>query len=247
MREESKQAIKEANVAVRLAPNAPLPFATRSNAHFYYGDLEAALSDINMAMKLAPEQFSLLNTRAYIHDALGDTAAALKDLNTYLEKDSAAFDALLTHAWFSRNRSLLDSAENDLHRALDMRPDDVLIQEALAEVYLRKKYYIKVVEVIEPMLESNVASAQAYSMLGLAHSKLGNPAAGLKEVNRAVKIDRYDPRFYFHRAQIYLELGKKGKACDDLFKAEAMGFSELYDDDTEELQKEACESKKGTP
>ena len=56
-------------------------------------------------------------------------------------------------------------------------------------------------------------------------------AGSFDDFFRAIKLDEYDPRAYFHRALLYFQLDKKDKGCADLDQADLLGFGDLYNAD----------------
>lgn len=237
---EPKLALKEANLAVKLAPEDPVPYATRSTVFFFSGNSQAALTDINQAISLAPEQVSLLNGRAYIRFALGDTVGAFEDLSTYLAADTGAYDAHVTRAYFYETTGQLPAAEQSLLQARKMRPSDVLVASNLGFLYLRMERYADAIQILAPAVEEAPELAFAHSSLGFARFRLGDAKAGLKDLNRAIRLDNGDPRAYYHRALIYQELNKKDNACEDLMMARALGFDAMYQEDIDKLSKAVC-------
>jgi tetratricopeptide (TPR) repeat protein len=225
------RALKDANYAVRLAPADPMPYITRANAHMINGALTAALADADKAIELAPEVPSLLNTRAFVHMEMDDLKAAHADLDLYLAKDSLAYDAYLTRALLHERAGLLDSALVAVLQARALLPDDPGIETQLGFLLLRLGKDSAAIEVLEPVLEQHPSEAFALSALGLAHAHTGATTLGLKELDRAIKLDDADPRAYFHRALVYFQLDKKEKGCADLDAAELRGFNELYNAD----------------
>lgn len=225
------RALKDANFAVRLAPADPMPYITRANAHLVNGAPTAALADADKAIELAPDVPSLLSTRAFVHMELDDLKAAHTDLDLYLRRDSLAYDAHLTRALLHERAGLLDSALVAVLRARALLPDDPGIETQLGFLLLRLGRDSAAVEVLAPVVAQRPTAAFALSALGLAHARTGAAAQGLKELDRAIKLDEYDPRAYFHRALVYFQLDKKEKGCADLDQADLLGFGDLYNAD----------------
>jgi tetratricopeptide (TPR) repeat protein len=222
------RSLKEANYAVRLAPADPMPYVTRANAHLISGAFAAALADADKAISLAPEVPALLSTRAIVHMEMDNLKAAHTDVDLYLRLDSLAFDAYLTRALLHERAGLLDSALIDVRQARQLRADDAGIETQLGFLLLRLGQDSAAIAVLDPLVARQPAQAFALSALGLAHARTGKAAQGLKELDRAIKLDENDPRAFFHRALVYFLLDKKDKGCTDLDEAELLGFSEMY-------------------
>jgi tetratricopeptide (TPR) repeat protein len=222
------RALKDANYAVRLAPTDPLPYVTRANAHMVNGALTAALADADKAIELAPEVPSLLSTRAFVHLEMDDLKAAHADVDRYLRLDSLAYDAHLMRALLHERAGLLDSALVATLRARALLADDPGIETQLGFLLLRMGRDSAAIDVLAPLVAARPTEAFALSALGLAHAHVGATALGLKELDRAIKLDDNDPRAYFHRGLVYFLLDKKDKGCQDLDAAELRGFTDLY-------------------
>jgi len=236
-----KASLKEANHAVKLAPGDPLPYITRSQANLVAGNLIAALADADQAILLAPEAHGLRNTRAYILLQLDRLEDAHAELDLLLSKDSSAAEAHLTRALLFERVGDLSMAVIAAEHGLNLRPQDIAIREQLGFLLLQKGQDSLAALHLDTVLQADDQRAFSLHCIGLAHANLGKVQQGLKELDRAIKLDPYDPRAYFHRAKAQIVAGKTEKGCLDLNEAEKMGFADYYNpEELETLRKESC-------
>ena len=224
----TKSAVKESNLAIKMAPQDALGYVSRSQVFMAMGELMAARADIDQAITLEPLQFSLLNSRAMVLDALGDRKAAIKDLERYISKDSLAWDAYLTRAWFSMQDSLWDEAETDLAMAKTIRSEELTIEDQLGYLLVLKNDFPRAITVLTAVIEKMPNNAIARANLGYAKLKIGNAEDGLKDIQRAIKMDDLEPRSYLYRAECWHVLKKPVKACEDIELAKELGFVDFY-------------------
>lgn len=83
----------------------------------------------------------------------------------------------------------------------------------------------------EPLVFSN----RSYSKL-----KTGDLKGAMEDIEKSIKLYPGNSYAYRNRALIYIEQGKIAKACKDLQVAIDKGFTTMYGDEVENLQKEHC-------
>jgi tetratricopeptide (TPR) repeat protein len=102
------------------------------------------------------------------------------------------------------------------------------------EDYTKSIYYYKKALKIEP---NNFI---ALNNLGYSKFLNGNVEEGLVDINASIKINASNSFAYRNRALIYIKKEEKEKACTDLYVAKALGFTDQYGKEVENLIDEHC-------
>ena len=102
------------------------------------------------------------------------------------------------------------------------------------EDYTKSIYYYKKALKLEP---NNFI---ALNNLGYSRFLNGNVEEGLLDINASIKINAGNSFAYRNRALIYIKKEEKEKACTDLFVAKALGFTDQYGKEVENLIDEHC-------
>lgn len=68
--------------------------------------------------------------------------------------------------------------------------------------------------------------SDAYCNRANAYFELGDKRSALKDMDNAIKLNPYDPDFFFNRAIIHQSMGDKKKADENLRKASELGHKE---------------------
>ncbi|MEL6254371.1 MAG: hypothetical protein AAFR87_20350 [Bacteroidota bacterium] len=77
--------------------------------------------------------------------------------------------------------------------------------------------------------------ALAFSNRSFSRLKVGDLKGAMKDVEKSLKLYSGNSYAYRNRTHIYLEMGKRDKACEDLFEAEKQGFSKIYGPEVQKL------------
>ena len=78
---------------------------------------------------------------------------------------------------------------------------------------------------------------------GYAEYKLNKLSLALQDINRSLELYPENSFAYKNRALVYLAMKDREKACADLEKAEAAGFTQMYGDEVKKLRLEYCLTK----
>lgn len=79
-----------------------------------------------------------------------------------------------------------------------------------------------------------------YSNRAFNKYKLGDHKGALSDINQSLKFYATNSYAYRVRALIYLALKENAKACTDIAEALRLGFTKMYGDEAEQLQKQHC-------
>ena len=107
---------------------------------------------------------------------------------------------------------------------LKQEPDDFIIQANRAKLLINLKREKEAHAILETLIreypnETIILNSWAFSLL-----KQGFIDKALQNVNKALKLRPGYAAAYVTRAQIFLALGEKDKACKDYTLAQKLGF-----------------------
>jgi tetratricopeptide (TPR) repeat protein len=106
---------------------------------------------------------------------------------------------------------------------MDLNPEHLVAQ---ARERFQLQDYYGAIHLLEEVVESGRAFADAYQLLGVSYSLVGQPETGLKHLDHAVKLNPNYVEALIHRAIVLNELGREDEAHDALRHAGAVS-SEL--------------------
>jgi tetratricopeptide (TPR) repeat protein len=100
LRGEQNRAIADLTQAIRVVPNAPMPYYNRGYAYFARGDYDKAIADYSEAIKLNPRLAVAYNNRCLTRAVVGkDLPDALRDCDEALRLQPGNVDALDTRGF----------------------------------------------------------------------------------------------------------------------------------------------------
>lgn len=215
--EKYAEAIKEFDRAIRVNPQFLLAYYQRGLAHFDLGNFKGAIADFNEALHLDPFYAKAYCSRGLAHLALGNPQAALKDANRTVELDSTYAQAYSLRGVLFRRLNNPAIAIGNLKKA--------------AELYLEKqdkancKRCLQQIEEIKKSRPPDTPKPTPPEFWEELENKVarGDLREALDDCDWLLRINRKDPKTYYHRGRIYLEWGNSAAALKD-FKEAAKYF-----------------------
>ncbi len=93
---------------------------------------------------------------------------------------------------------------------------------------------------IEKSSENEIQRAISLNNRGYAYYKLFNYEKALKDIDDSIHLFGNNSYAYRNRALVYLRLKRNRDACDDLYSAISLGFTQEYGSEVERLLAKHC-------
>ncbi len=174
---------------------------------------------------------------------LKNYVSAIKDFDQAIELKSDYTDAYYVRALCYSNLKKYNKALNDFEKVIELDP-------AYKDAYFNRGFYVfeKIGNYQEAIndynmyldLNKNGDNAFAYSNRGYAKYKLNNFDGAMQDIQESIRLNPDNSFVYKNRALIYISLDSLDQACQDLEYANALGFSEDYGTEVNDLIRKFC-------
>lgn len=213
-------------------------------------EVEELLNAANKALEKSPDDLDLLFLKARIYQVKGDEKGALEETGKILKIDSTNYDALAMEAHIYRLQKNYGLALMKCNMAINSKPEDPMALEERGFLYLEKETYQMALEDFQKVValnslanEPTEVQAYGYNNRGFAYYKNDCLEEALRDINYAIELLPENAYAYKNRALVYIELGEKDKACQDLTRAENIGdntFKNSYGEEVKNLIRLHC-------
>ena len=210
--------------AVSLDPNAAGAHTRLSLALAALGELEGAIAHLQTAKGLAPEDPLTRRALAGIHMSRKEWALADAELDAISKLQPASVGPHLARAEYHSLRGEYDDAEREYEQAVGIErggpggegePEAAL---AAARFYIdtRGKICERGLPHAQTALQRQPDSPVALDLVGWGLVICGDPAGGLNALEQAVHSAPLSPRYRYHLARAYADLGRPREALHQL-------------------------------
>ncbi len=210
------------NAALKLNPSDAQALAARAELRRTQRDYDAALTDATAALELDPHSAFARVTRAAVHAEREDWAAAIKDLNAALADEPGYRDALRLRARVYRMTHEWDLAIRDAKRLIAATRTPKGRAKAYIDLGLAhaaKGQYRTAVRVLNRAVELAPGLAETYFARANAHRMNGEPAKGLPDCDKGIKLMPDSAYGRLLRGVCYFQMEDMAKASADLAAA----------------------------
>jgi adenylate cyclase len=183
----------------------------------YDFDWTAAEREFHRALELNPGYAYAHNQYGALLDAQGRFDEALAEHKRASELDPLSVQITNEVAWPLMSQGKYEAAKEQIRRSLELDPDDLLAHWALGYIDIQAGKFNGAIPELEKVQAINSSFPPCY--LGYAYAAAGERAkaeAALVEVNQLSSRQYLSPMC---SARIYVGLGEKGRALDELEKA----------------------------
>lgn len=169
--------------------------------------------------------------------------SAIDDFDQAIELENDYVDAYYVRALCYGNLKKYDKAINDFNKVIALNPE-------YKDAYINRGYYVLektgdfqgAIDDYNSFLDLNKEgdNAFAYNNRGYAKYKLNDYEGAMKDIQESIRLNPDNSFVYKNRALIYLSLDSINFACQDLEKANTLGFSEDYGQEANDLITKFC-------
>jgi tetratricopeptide (TPR) repeat protein len=223
--------------------NNPIGYSNRGNLLTRLMEFDAALLDFNRALAVAPPDTSrivIYLNRGVVKTRKRNFEGAYADYIEAYQLDSNRIEILNNLATVADEVGKGEETLRYLHRVLQIDSSFIggwvnigFKYQAMGEYALSNKYFDKALQI-------NPDEALSYNNRSYNKYKLGDLSGALKDVNRSLELYPGNAYAYRNRALIYLAQKKTRLACNDLQKAAAQHFTEMYGNEVDQLMAKHC-------
>ncbi len=187
--------------------------------HWYEWDWEGAEKSFRRAIELNPNSVNARQFYSRLLTTLGRYDEALNELYKAQELDPRSADLGVPLSGILEKRGEFDEALRVLQSTLDMDQDSRFARRGIANAYLLKGEYTKVIELGNDESPNPRETDFAWtSMLATAYHKSGQFAKAKEMRNRLKKLAERDPKSLYFLAYHDSEIGRLDEAIAALWK-----------------------------
>lgn len=226
MSQDSANAYKYAQEAIRLAPDNTYGYLQRGISFFYAGDFKNAVTDFNTVLDTDKQNLEAFFHRANTWYQLQQYEKAIDDYTRALEFDLNKNNPLIYYDRGLAKNALSEyvSAIKDFDKAISLSPEDNYYQaycdRGVSNFMLG--YYDKAREDYNKSLQINEGYYLGHYNSGLLYHKQQLFEDALKDYDRAIEIEKNFAPAYNNEGQIYLNSRDYDKATLNFNKAIAL-------------------------
>jgi len=137
----------------------------------------------------------------------------------------------------------LDKTDEGLEyliKASQFDPDNYMILGNLGFAYQKKGEFKLAIDYFSKALVLKPNEPQAIGNIAFNQYKLGKLTIALENINKSIDLKPENAYSYRTRALIYLEMGEKENACDDIQTAINKDYTKLFGNEAEEFKDLNC-------
>lgn len=216
----------------------------------YLGYIYINLNNLDKAQEIYLRAMDFAKTdseKSDAHTSLGNVARLKYDYPTAYEQYHTALDfnplsigALNNIASVCDEVNKADEKVGYFQRIIDTDSSFYLVHVNIGFHYLGEEKYQEALEEFEAVLEVDSTQAHTLNNKSFALLKLNRFDEAMTFVNKSLSYGPNNAYAYRNRALIKLEMGKKQSACEDLFKAKELKFTEEYGNEVLDLIQKHC-------
>ncbi|HTP09198.1 MAG TPA: tetratricopeptide repeat protein [Anaerolineae bacterium] len=169
---------------------------------------------LDRAVALDPDLIVARYFRARHRWERSDLSGALDDLNYAIERDPANALIAAEIGLVDTQRNDFTTAEQWLTKARDLKPQDVTIWKALAELYVGRSYGTvdQAVTTAQQIVTLTPTEAEAHVWLGRAYLRSGDRGGAERELTEAARLDPQSALAHFYLGRLYGSNTEAGRA-----------------------------------
>lgn len=235
------ESIETLQSIIELYPEKEAPKVELANGYINLLHFDQAKDILENVLKVNRGNLSAINNLIYIHEQCKEWHEVIALCNQHLEYDESDPTVWLTLSTAFDNLKQFDKSIANAEKAVLLSQDDVILQSMahnnLGYMYSKLKDFSKAEYHLRLAIELDDLEPYAHNNLGWVLAKNGKVKEGMKCINHSISLDDMNSYAYKNRAKIYLMLGDTKRAKRDLFFAKELGYTEIYNDEVEELLK----------
>ena len=193
------------------------------------GDYLKAKEGYLYVLNYLPDNKDLLSQTAILFGQLNQYEEAVKYMHKVVMLHPSDVVALTNCGFFELKNGLLDSAEINLLKSMDINPNNIQVYLNLTALYTAKSDHQSALKYASKALSLDPSSAKANNNLGQVLSLLGENEGALFSFETALILDPNLEEAAFNIGTIYSKLGQPENAIRTFEKSLLSTFSDGFD------------------
>ena len=212
------QALADYSKAIRLSPGSAAVFTGRGRAHLAAGRPHAAIRDFTRAVSFDARFGAAYRSRAEAKMMIERYDEAIEDFSRAIafETRNAELYILRGSAYLAADNAA--SAVKDFSTAIELNPRSARAYAERGFAYAKAQAYDDALNDLGRAIELEPRSPKAFAYRAWTYRQQ-QPELGLKDVERALKLDAASAEAYWARAEIEELRGQTALAIADASKA----------------------------
>lgn len=187
-----------------------------------------ALKDFTAAVSAFPEYEQAFLHRAYTHEKLGNSFQAIADYDKVIKLNEKNKEAFYARGHLNSKIGLDDEAIKDFTKVIELDSKNYNAHYERGLIYNIMGLYSEALQDFERCSKLKPGAEIDY-ITGVIESKLGNEEKAITFFTNAIKFDKGNKNYYFHRADSKIKLGKYTEAMEDLQISNSLDTSKIKD------------------
>jgi tetratricopeptide (TPR) repeat protein len=213
--EHFDEALADAQAALELDPKSAVGYKCRGRVKLAQGELSAAIDDLTAALKINPELATAYNYRGQAYLKAGAYELAIADASSAIKLDPSMAVAYSTRGRALSAVSSYERAVRDFTSLLALDPSYLPAINNRGNALLKLGRYAECIDDYTAALAIE-RRADVFYNRAIARIHLGKLPAAVEDLSAAIALDPDAAAAFYHRAQLYRQLGERDKAAADL-------------------------------
>ena len=213
------------NVQAGMDPIAK-DFFMKGLEKFKKNNFADALSDFTSAIAINPQYEGAFLHRAFTNEKMGNSFQAIADYDQVIKLNPKSKEAYFSRGHLNSRVGLDDEAIKDYSKLIELDSKNYNAHYQRGLIYNIMGLFPEALTDFERCSKLKPGAEIDY-ITGVIESKLGNEDKAIIFFSNAIKFEKKNKNFYFHRADSKIKLGKYAEAIVDLEIAKNIDLQEI--------------------
>ncbi len=119
-----------------------------------------------------------------------------------------------------------EKSRADFNAILDLDEDNLNANLSMGKYWYNKKDFNRAINFFDKVIAVDGRIVDAYLLKGRSYHQKGDFSEAMKGYNQAIGIDNKNENAFLYRGALKVALNQRKSACNDLFRAKALGSEE---------------------
>lgn len=233
-------ALNDFNTAISLDPNNFDAYIGRGLYYQLYDYLEESMADLNKAESINDTSITLFYYRSFLYNKMHLYQQNIRQLSKGLKHHPENILFLQSRSYAYVCNKQYDSAMLDAQHILKLDSTDVTAMTNIGFCYIKLKQYDKAYRIYKKMNITTEHHPYLMSNYGFSLYKTGKTIEGIQFIYESLKVMPENAYAHRYLAEISILEKDMEQACYHIKKSIDLGYTQKYDNDMEEMQKQYC-------